>query len=139
MFFYTNVFARGNKIYLRGYKDGRRHSDIIEYKPYLFVPSDNKTNTKHKTLSGKPVIRMDFDSISDARDFTKRYEDVANYDIYGLTNFQYLFIYDKFHGDMAYDTSQINVITIDIETNTGNKYTVKPEHKVKIRKKGRKI
>ena len=49
MFFYTNVFSRGDKIYLRGYKDGRRVSDVINYKPYMFVPSDGKTNTnKHK-------------------------------------------------------------------------------------------
>jgi DNA polymerase elongation subunit (family B) len=120
MFFYTNVFARGDKVYLRGYKDGRRFSDIIQYKPYLFVPSDNKTSTKYKTLSGKPAVRMDFESISDAREFLKRYEDVSNYDIYGLTNFQYLFIYDKFHGDMAYDTSQINIIGLDIETDSSD-------------------
>ena len=120
MFFYTNVFARGDRIYLRGYKDGRRFSDVINYKPYLFVPSDGKTNTKYKTLSGKQVVRMDFDSISDARDFLKRYEEVANYDVYGLTNFQYLFIHDKFHGEMAYDTSQINIIGIDIETDSSD-------------------
>jgi len=120
MFFYTNVFSRGDKIYLRGYKDGRRIADVINYKPYMFVPSDGKTNTKYKTLAGKPVDRMDFESISDARDFIKRYEEVANYDIYGLTNFQYVFMYDKFHGDMKYDTSQINIIGIDIETDSSD-------------------
>jgi len=120
LFFYTNVFSRGNKVYVRGYKDDRRFQDVVSYKPYLFVPSDNKTNTKYKTLSGKLVSRIDFDSISDARDFLKRYEEVANYDIYGLTNFQYLFLYDKFHGDMQYDTSQINIIGIDIETDSSD-------------------
>jgi DNA polymerase elongation subunit (family B) len=120
MFFYTNVFTRGDKVYLRGYKDGRRIAETINYKPYLFVPSDRKSNTTYKTLDGKLVSKIDFDSISEARDFIKRYEDVANYEIYGLTNFQYLFIYDKFYGDMQYDTSQINVIGIDIETDSSD-------------------
>jgi len=120
MFFYTNVFARGDKVYLRGYRDGRRIAETIQYKPYLFVPADRKTNTIYKTLDGKPVSKIDFDSISEARDFVKRYEEVANYDIYGLTNFQYLFIHDKFRGDMQYDTSQINIIGIDIETDSSD-------------------
>lgn len=120
MYFYTNVFSRGDKIYLRGYKDGRRFSDTINYKPYLFVSSEGKTSTNYRTLSGRPVVKMDFDSISDARDFLKRYEDVANYDVYGLTNFQYLFIYDKFHGEINYDASMINIIGIDIETDSSD-------------------
>lgn len=120
MFFYTNVFARGDKVYLRGYRNGQRIAETINYKPYLFVPSDRKTNTTYKTLDGKLVSKIDFDSISEARDFIKRYDDVANYDIYGLTNFQYLFIHDKFHGDMQYDTSQINIIGIDIETDSSD-------------------
>lgn len=120
MFFYTNVFARGDKVYLRGYRNGQRIAETIYYKPYLFVPSDRKTNTTYKTLDGKLVSKIDFDSISDARDFLKRYEQVANYDIYGLTNFQYLFIHDKFHGDMQYDTAMINIIGIDIETDSSD-------------------
>jgi DNA polymerase elongation subunit (family B) len=120
MFFYTNVFSRGNKVYLRGYKDGQRHNEVIPYKPYLFVPADGKTSTEYKTLVGRPVVKMNFDSIFDARDFVKRYEDVANYDIYGLTNFQYLFIHDKFYGEIQYDTSLINIIGIDIETDSSD-------------------
>lgn len=120
MFFYTNVFARGDKVYLRGYRNGQRIAETINYKPYLFVPSDRKTNTTYRTLDGKPVSRMDFDSITDARDFIKRYDDVANYDIFGLTNFQYLFIHDKFHGEMQFDPGMINIISIDIETDSSS-------------------
>lgn len=115
--FYTNVFSLGNKIYLRGYsKDNRRVHEIVDYKPYLFTDNRKGESTKYRTLWGKPVDRIDFSSISDARDFIKRYSDVSNMQIYGLTNFKYLYIYDQFHGDMDYDTSWINVISIDIET-----------------------
>ena len=119
--FYTNVYSRGDKIYLRGYSsDNRRVQDIIEYKPYLFVPKRREVSTRYRTLDGKPVEKMMFDSISDARDFVKRYSDVSNMDIYGLNNFKYLYIYDKFHGEMDYDPTWINVIGIDIETDSSD-------------------
>ncbi len=121
MEFYTNVFSRGDRVYLRGYKDGRRFSDVINYKPYLFVASDNKSDTKYKNLSGSPLKRIDFDSISEAREFLKMYADVDNFEVYGFGNFQYVFMYDKFH-DMKYDTSLINIIGIDIETDSSGSF-----------------
>jgi len=121
--FYTNVYSRGDKIYLRGYSsDNRRIQEIIDYKPYMFVTKSRDSTTHYKTLDGKPVERMDFDSISDARDFIKRYGDVSNMEVYGLNNFKYLYIYDKFHGDMDYDPSWINVIGIDIETDSSGSF-----------------
>jgi len=134
--FYTNVYSRGDKIYLRGYSsDNRRVHEIVDYKPYMFVSKRREASTPYRTLDGKPVEKMHFESISDARDFVKRYSDVSNMDIYGFNNFKYMYIYDKFHGEMDYDPTWINVIGIDIETNTGNKYSAIPNKKVKIRKK----
>lgn len=121
MSFYTNVFVRGDNVYLRGYSsDNRRVAEKIAYRPYLFIPQRRETSTHFHTLDGKPVEKMEFDSISSAREFLKRYDEVDNYEIYGLTNFQYLFIYDRFHGDMDYDPSWINVIGIDIETDSSD-------------------
>lgn len=133
--FYTNVFSRGDKVYLRGYEGDRRISEIINYKPYLFIPARKESQSEYRSLDNKPVEKIDFDSITDARDFVKRYADVANMEIYGLTNFPYLFIYDKFHGEINYDVDRVNVISMDIETNTGSKYMVIPGHKVRVRKK----
>ena len=64
--FYTSVFSRGDRIYLRGYDMGLPVKEVINYKPYLFIPSKDG---KYKTLDGQSVAKMDFDSISDARDF----------------------------------------------------------------------
>lgn len=115
--FYTNVYSRGDKVYLRGYtSDNRRVQEVIDYKPYMFVPKRQEASTRYRTLDNKPVEKMHFESISDARDFIKRYSDVSNMEIYGLNNFRYLYIYDKFHGEIDYDPSWINVIGIDIET-----------------------
>lgn len=110
--FYTNVYMRGNKIYLRGFDKGIRVKDVVDYKPYLFIP---KPDGKYKTLEGKSVEKMKFDSISDARDFMERYADVSNMEIYGLNSFPYLFIYDNYKGDIDYDPKMIKIGTIDIE------------------------
>ena len=112
MKFYTHVQSMGDKIYVRGYEDGKRVEFIEKYKPYLFLP--NKDGM-YRTLEGKPVDKINFDSIKDARDFTKRYEEVKNFNYYGLTNYQYVFMYDYYSGEIQYDPSLISVVTIDIE------------------------
>ncbi len=112
MAFYTNVFMRGNKVYVRGFDKGLRYKDIVSYNPYLFI---GKANGKYKTLDGKPVEKLDFDSVSEARDFISRYEQVSNMEIYGLTAFLYLYIFDTFKGDIDYDPKLVNIATIDIE------------------------
>ena len=112
MDFYTSVFQRGNKIYIRGYKDGQRERYFEEYKPYLFL---QKQNGKYRTLDGKTVDKMQFESIGDAKDFLQRYEDVSNMDVYGLTSFPYLYIFDNFKGEINYDPNTIRTAIIDIE------------------------
>jgi len=114
--FYTNIFSRGDKVYVRGYRGQDRFSETVNYKPYLFLPSKIDSRTEFHTLDGQPVDKMNFDSISDAREFVKTYSDVSNFEIYGLTDFKYLFIYDNYPGEIKYDVSLLNIIGIDIET-----------------------
>ena len=110
--FYTNVFQRGNRMYVRGFDKGLRYTDVVNYKPYLFI---TKNGGKYKTLDGKPVEKLEFDSITEARDFINRYDQVSNMEIYGLTTFPYLYIFDTFKGDIDYDPKLVNIATIDIE------------------------
>ena len=112
MKFYTDVKQMGDKIFVRGYEDGKSVEFIEKYKPYLFLP---KQDGFYRTLDGKPVDKINFDSIRDARDFTKRYEEVSNFEFYGLTNYQYVFMYDYYQGEIQYDPALISVVTIDIE------------------------
>jgi DNA polymerase elongation subunit (family B) len=112
MKFYTNVYQRGDKIYVRGYENGQAVNFIEKYKPYLFLP---KKDGFYRTLDGKPVDKMHFDSIYEAKDFVDKYKDVVNFDYYGLTNFPYVFIYDYYSGEIDYDPSVVSVVTIDIE------------------------
>ncbi len=112
MEFYTSVFLRGNKVYCRGYDKGMAVQRVIPYKPYMFLP---KKEGKFRTLDGRAVEKMPFDSIKDAREFADRYADIANMEIFGLNKYQYLFIYDNFPGQINYDPNHVVVGTIDIE------------------------
>jgi DNA polymerase elongation subunit (family B) len=118
--FYTNVLLSKNEILLRGYENGRTIKERIEYRPYLFVPS--RTESEFKTLDGKPVGKINFDSIRDAKDFVKLNKDVSGADIYGMTNYQYVFIYDNYKGTIDYDVSLISIVTIDIEVDIQEKF-----------------
>ena len=103
---------RGDIVFVRGFDKGLRFAEKVAYKPYLFLP---KAEGKYKTLEGKSVDKIEFDSIRDARDFVSRYSDVSNMDIYGLTTYQYAYIFDNFKGDIDYDPKLVNIATIDIE------------------------
>jgi DNA polymerase elongation subunit (family B) len=63
---------------------------------------------------------MSFDTIREARDFVKRYEDVANFKIYGNTRYEYAFIADNFRGIVDWDISHLSVVFIDIEVGSEN-------------------
>lgn len=115
MKFYTSAHSYRNQILLRGYEDGKRVQYKVPYKPYLFVNSRKGSDTPYKTLKGQPVDRVDFDSMSDAREFVTRYKDVSGMDIYGMTTYLYPFIFDEYPGELKYDPSLISVVTIDIE------------------------
>jgi len=118
MKFYTNVFQRGNKIYSRGYEDGRSFQNIEEYKPYLFLQGKG---TEYSTINNKRVGKINFDSIAEAREFIRSYEDVEGFNIYGLTNFTYTYIYDNFR-NMDYDTSLISIVSLDIEVDSADSF-----------------
>lgn len=112
--FYTSVHIHKNNVLVRGYRNGKRLSQKVPYKPYLFVPS--QTKTEYKTVDGKYVGRVDFDSIWEARQFCRDYKDVDGMTIYGMQNFVYPFIFDHFPGDIEYEPDLINVVSLDIET-----------------------
>lgn len=110
--FYTNIYQRGDKLYVRGYEDGKLVEKIENYKPYLFV---QKKGGKYKSLEGHELDKIEFASISEAKEFIKLYDDVSGFEIYGLTDFKYLYAQDEYQGEIKYDTSLISVGSIDIE------------------------
>ena len=111
MKFYTSVERYGNSILYRGYQDGERIKKRVPFKPTLYVTGQSEW----KTLDGKEVAPMLFDSMRDATDFIKQYEYVPTMNVYGMNNFIYQYITENFPNDIKFDPKQIVVSTIDIE------------------------
>jgi hypothetical protein len=122
MKFYTNVHLYRNEILLRGYENGQRIKQSIEYQPYLFEPNpvyeSKGIETPYRTLKGQKVYKHEFDTIREARDYVKQFEGVRGKDLYGLNSFQYTFINDMYPGDIDYDPKAISIVKLDIETST---------------------
>ena len=83
MKFYTNVQLIGNQFLVRGVENGRRYEHRDEFFPTLFVKSKKKT--KYKTLNGEAVEAIHPGTVRDCREFYKKYDDIENFEIYGMT------------------------------------------------------
>lgn len=128
--FYTSVIQMGNKIFYRGYENGRRVQDKVDYSPTMFLTSKKKTD--YTTLYGEYVDPMKFGSINETKDFIKRYEDVDGFNVYGMTQFAYQFISDEFPGEIKFDLNQLIVSSIDLEVASENGFPdpVKAEEEI---------
>ena len=116
--YYTNVCVHSNHILFRGVNNGRRVKSKVKYSPTLFLQSNKQT--EWRSLFNESLEPMTFDTIREARDFVKRYEEVANFKIYGNTRYEYAFIADTFRGSIDWDISNLHVAFIDIEVGSEN-------------------
>lgn len=115
---YTSAYLRGNSIHARGYDaQGKRISRRYQYHPYLFIKSKHG-NSEFKTLDGTIVDKIEFDSISEARDFVKKYKDIDGFKVWGMDSFIYPFINDTLPKTINYNRDRISVGWWDIESET---------------------
>jgi len=114
MKFYTNVYEKFNKIYVRGYDDGEYFSYEEEFHPTLYVLSKKKS--KYKTLDGLDVEPIQPGKISECKDFFAKYAMVEGFPIYGNDNYKAQYISEKYPEDeIKFDINKIRLVTIDIE------------------------
>lgn len=124
MEFYTNVIQQFSELYIRGFNaDGERIQRKVKYEPYLFTRSNEPT--AYKDIYGSHVSRRDFNTISEAKEFIKKYENVDGMEIYGLDRWPYVYMYENYR-DCTPDTSKINIVNIDIEVASDDGFP-KPE------------
>ena len=114
MNFYTNVTRYGNSLLYMGYKGGQRVKQRIPFKPKLYI-STSKPKTGYQTLDNILVEPIEFDSMKDATDFVKRYENVDDFTVYGMNNYVSQFIAQKYPEEIKFNRDDISVTTIDIE------------------------
>ena len=119
MEFYTSVLPYRGRLLVRGVdKDGTHKKYRINYKPSLFVPVGKET--KYKTLDGRYVERIKFDSMPEATKWVNEYKNVTNFEYFGNTRHQYPFIADEFPGPIDWDLKQVKLLSIDIECESEN-------------------
>jgi len=118
MNFYTNVTQWGNNLLVREVVDGERMPPRrVKYKPTLYAHSDEQT--PFKTLKGKYVKPQVFNSIKDGKAFIEMYPDQPDLAC-GQTMFAYSYIADQFPNFVKWNTDNILIVTIDIETECEN-------------------
>ena len=122
MNFYTSVIPVGDNLLVRGYRNGKRFSDRVHYRPKLFVPSkkSSKKETIWHSIEGASIEVMEFPGMRDARDFLKTYQDVSGFAIYGLPKFEYVYINETYPGELVFDRDLIRIVNIDIEVASAN-------------------
>ena len=119
MKFYTSVLPYRGRLLVRGVNhDGSHKKFRINYKPSLFVPSGKES--KYKTLDGRNVGKVTFESMPEAKKWIDQYKDVSGFEYFGNTRYQYPFIADEFKGKIDWDIKQIRILTIDIECESEN-------------------
>ena len=119
MKFYTSVLPYRGRLLVRGVdKDGSQKKYRINYKPSLFIPTAKES--EYKTLDGRNVAKIKFNSIPETTKWINEYKDVANFEYFGNTRHQYPFIADEFPGKIDWDLKQVKLLSIDIECESEN-------------------
>ena len=111
--FYTDVSRDGSNLLFRGYVDGKAVKEKVHFKPKMYLPSDKPT--EFKSMDGKYLAEMDFDSIWEATSFSKANEGISNFKVYGQSNYITQFIARHFGNQCKWDRSLMHVASIDIE------------------------
>jgi len=117
--FYTNIQLAGDTILYRGYQDGDPVQFRTQFSPTLYVLSRDK-NEKFKTLDGRSVSPIQFNSSREAREFIKTYDGVEGFEVHGYERFVYQYMRREFPGDVEYDINQMKIYALDIEVQCEN-------------------
>ena len=120
MNFYTNIQTLGTNILVRSVEDEERVKYTDQYYPKLYI-KNNDPNGKidKKSIDGLPLSEITPGNIRETRTFIEQYKDVSGFDIYGVVDWNHMYIGDKF-SQCEYDFDKIRICTIDIETESEN-------------------
>ena len=116
--FYTNIQLAGDTILYRGYEDGEPVQFRTHSSPTLYVTSNRKE--KMKTLTGKYVRPIDFQTAREAREFIKTYNGVEKFEVHGYERFVYQYIRKEFSDEVDYHIDQMKIYALDIEVQCEN-------------------
>jgi len=118
--FYTCIERKMNTLLYRGYdEDGQKIYTTYRFRPVMYLESKD-ANAKWRSLDGLPLEPMRFDSMSECRAFTKSYEEIDSFKIYGNDRHIPAFIQAEFPNEIKYNPKKIDVVSLDIECKSDN-------------------
>lgn len=116
---YTNVFQKGNYLYVRGVENSKRFLRKVEFRPTIWTQGNpSKTKATWHTLDGTPMYELLPGSIYDCKDYVDKYKDVHGMAIHESPGHVYQYIAENYPDDIEFNTNDVRVTTIDIETET---------------------
>jgi len=113
--FYTSAIIRGDNILYRGYKDGKRTSARVPFRPKIYLLSQNR-DAEWKTLDGRAVEEFYAGTIRETKEFIESHSDISNFEVFGNTDFQYQYLAEEFPNEVDYNLSLLQICYLDIET-----------------------
>ena len=69
MDYYTNIVRRGDKLLIRGVRDGEEVRDKVRYEPVLYI--EHHKDYGYKSLYGNNLKPINFDNMNDAFVFSQ--------------------------------------------------------------------
>lgn len=118
MNFYTYAKHYGNKIHVRGVRNGKRFNARHDFSPTLYVRSEKPSD--YKSMFGEKISPIVFDTNKEATEFVDRYKDVSNFPIFGQTQWGYQYLTEQYPGEVQWSAEHIGIYSIDIETSSEN-------------------
>ena len=112
--FYTNVTRLGNNLCVREQTETGPNKFKIRYQPTLYIKTDKES--EYKTLYGDFAKPAQQDSMSEAKEFIKKYEGVRGVELYGQHNYVLQYINETYSGHVEFNPRLISAWSIDIET-----------------------
>jgi DNA polymerase elongation subunit (family B) len=118
--FYTSIEKQSNFLLYRGYNhEGNKVKQKVKFKPTYYLDSKHP-NSKYQGLDRAPIEPMTFNSMSEANEFSKTYNGVSTFKIYGNPRHVPAFIQTQFPNEISFKRELIDIGNIDIETSFGD-------------------
>ena len=112
MRFYTNVARRGNNLLVRERSDTGLSRYKVPFKPILYVKTNEETGYR-SLIENEPVKPIEFESMTDAKEFLEKYDSVSGFPVFGMTDYIRQYI-----GRTKYEWEykQLSIWSFDVET-----------------------
>ena len=113
MDYFTNIVRRGDKLLIRGVRNGEEVRDKVRYEPTLYI--EHHKEYGYKSLYGKNLKPIEFSNMNEAWEFSAEHKD-SNLKVYGFPRFESQYSLENF-GDAVtkWKKKDLRVFNIDIE------------------------